>query len=70
MSRGDGTLIPRDRAADVIGISDAIDVHVGHGYACALHGDGTVSCWGAADRGQVGTYVMNDVAEPAAVTWP
>ena len=67
---GDGTLLPRDRAADVIGISDAIDVHVGVGYACALHRTGHVSCWGTTDRGQVGTYVMSNVEEPASVIWP
>jgi alpha-tubulin suppressor-like RCC1 family protein len=67
---GDGTFMPRTRAADVVGIRDAVDVAVGFGVACAVHRDGGVSCWGAADRGQLGTYVMIDVATPVSVVWP
>jgi alpha-tubulin suppressor-like RCC1 family protein len=60
----------RTRPADVIGIRDAIDVVVGHDFACALHRSGEVSCWGATVNGQLGTYATSNVREPVAVVWP
>ncbi len=67
---GDGTFMPRSAGADVIGITDAVDVHVGTDYACAVRASGRVSCWGRADRGQVGTYAMDSVADLVSVAWP
>jgi hypothetical protein len=67
---GDGTFLPRDRPSDVIGIEDAVDVHVGWGFACALHRSGKVSCWGGTENGQVGTFAMSDVKTPTNVAWP
>jgi alpha-tubulin suppressor-like RCC1 family protein len=32
----------------------AVEVVVGDAHSCALHTDGTISCWGHNERGQVG----------------
>ena len=44
------------RVAD---LSDATDVSVGDGYACALRTGGTVSCWGANSSNTIGTGQMS-----------
>jgi alpha-tubulin suppressor-like RCC1 family protein len=38
----------------VPGLAGAIAARTGGAHACALRGDGTVICWGANDRGQLG----------------
>ncbi|MCY4103944.1 MAG: hypothetical protein OXG55_11915 [bacterium] len=38
----------------VLGITDAVAVDTGHYSSCALHRDGTVSCWGANAAGELG----------------
>ena len=43
-----------DLPVQVPGIDDAIDVAAGRSHTCALHQDGTVSCWGHNDYGQLG----------------
>lgn len=42
-----------------VGITDAVQVATGGRHACALHGDGTVSCWGNNFHGQLGDGVAN-----------
>lgn len=44
---------------DVVGIDHAIDVALGDDFGCALIGDHTVRCWGAALRGQLGRALMD-----------
>lgn len=39
---------------EVIGIDDAIDIAAGRNHTCALHQDGTVSCWGHNYYAQLG----------------
>ena len=57
---GDGTTSPRSRPARVRGITDAVAIAVssvfreGHAHACAVQGDGSVSCWGGNGFGQLG----------------
>ena len=36
------------------GLTDVVSVAAGELHACALHADGTVSCWGTNDWGQLG----------------
>ncbi len=38
----------------VSGIGDAIDVSAGNAHTCAVHGDGSASCWGANPEGRLG----------------
>ena len=38
----------------VLGITDATAVAAGEGHSCALHRDGTISCWGRNNWGQLG----------------
>lgn len=40
---------------EIVGIRSAQTMSVGAGFACALLADGTVSCWGAGNRGQLGS---------------
>ena len=43
-----------DLPVKVVGISDATTVTAGGGYTCALHQDGTISCWGGNSYGELG----------------
>src|SRR6188768_3074459 len=43
---GDGTLIDRPRPVAVESLRDVRAIAVSAGTSCALHTDGTVSCWG------------------------
>ncbi len=52
---GDGgglvdSLVP----VQVVGITDAIQVTAGSNFACALHAQGSISCWGQDDVGRLG----------------
>ena len=57
---GDGTTTPRLQPVRLPAISDAISVSVSPGspdvaaHACAMHEDGSVSCWGGNGLGQLG----------------
>lgn len=39
------------------GIDDAVQVAAGSAFSCALHADGTISCWGSNLHGQLGDGV-------------
>ena len=59
-SRRSRELLP----APVRGISDAVAVAVGGWSSCALHRDGTVSCWGTNTAGQLGIGTEDHSNEP------
>ncbi len=46
--------------AEVKGIDDAVGIATGSIHACALHADGTVSCWGNNLFGQLGNGKIGD----------
>jgi len=47
---------------------EVIDVAAGYNFTCALASDGTVACWGANDRGQLGTGNRDSKNYPVAVS--
>lgn len=67
---GDGTVAPHLTPGPVTGLtSGLVDTDGGNNLSCALHSDGSVSCWGFNDRGQVGR-VTNYSLNPVDVAWP
>ncbi|HJL01616.1 MAG TPA: hypothetical protein RMH85_09170 [Polyangiaceae bacterium LLY-WYZ-15_(1-7)] len=73
---GDGSSVAHDRAlpvADFVGDSGASPVQVATarfttgGFACAVRSDGAVFCWGAGERGQLGTGAGADRSVPQRV---
>ncbi len=51
-------------------VNDAVSIWVGYEHACAARANGTVSCWGAAGSGQVGSGSVPEdasIARPTAV---
>lgn len=56
----DGALGPRNGAIDdrlpaqVQGVTGAVDVEAGYGSSCSRRADGTASCWGDNEYGQLG----------------
>lgn len=54
-------------AQPVPGVARAVDVVAAAGHACARAEDGEAMCWGRANRGQLGTGTVADVAAPAPV---
>ena len=72
---GDGTTVSRTVPAAVRGLRAAVDVAVSPGssrvapHTCALHRDGSVSCWGGNDLGQLadGTRLEGRTPRRAAV---
>jgi alpha-tubulin suppressor-like RCC1 family protein len=52
---GDGTLKPDDRTPTrTVGVTNALAVAGGAGFACATRTDRTAACWGADTRGELG----------------
>ncbi|MEM9860546.1 MAG: hypothetical protein AAF938_02920 [Myxococcota bacterium] len=47
-------------------LSGSVDVQAGGRFACALRGDGRVTCWGAHDQGQLGRAVDGGFADTAS----
>ena len=70
---GDGTTAPLSRPERVAGIADAVAIAVTVGgsgpgqHACVMHGDGSVSCWGSNERGQLGDGTRETRPVPTAV---
>ena len=54
----------------VDGIDDAIALALGDDFSCALEGDGTISCWGEGDDGQLGDDSATGHPRPEPVAWP
>lgn len=54
----------------VDGLTDVQHLVVGLRSACAVHGDGLVSCWGSGENGELGAGDLADRARPAGVALP
>ena len=52
---------------EVVGLSDVTAISVGEFHACALGKNGTVSCWGNGEHGQLGRSVKRGSDTPLAV---
>ena len=52
----------------VSGITTAVHIAAGGLQTCAALADGTISCWGHDDEGQLGDGMLNDRTTPALVT--
>jgi len=65
---GDGTFTDRSTAVRVEMLPGrAVGVAVGDEHSCALLEGGSVECWGANDRGQLGTVEVNSRPLPTVV---
>ena len=51
----------------VVGITDATAITAGYEHSCALHQDGTISCWGHNENGQLGNGTQTDSSAPVQV---
>jgi alpha-tubulin suppressor-like RCC1 family protein len=53
---------------EVPGLTDVVSIHshADADHTCALHGDGTVSCWGSNTNGQLGTDSANTTGDLAS----
>lgn len=49
-------------------ITDAVSVAMGSSVGCVTRMDGTVSCWGANSKGQIGNGTRGGLSEPSTVT--
>ena len=54
-------------AVSVIGLSSVIQISLGELHSCALHADGTVSCWGSNADGQLGDGTTTGSSTPKLV---
>ena len=70
---GNGTTTPQSRPARLPGISDAVAVSLSFGsstvgaHACALYENGSASCWGGNNLGQVGDGTYENALTPRPV---
>ena len=70
---GDGMTTPRSRPQRVAGIADVVAIAISVGgpdlgpHACVMHGDGSVSCWGSNEIGQLGDGTRETRLVPTAV---
>ena len=65
---GDNTIISRFTPGDVSGLSGGVtSLALGYAHTCALSMDGTVTCWGRNEYGQVGDGTRVNRLEPTKV---
>ena len=70
---GDGSTTRRHTPVQVGSINDAVDISVSSGsttvgaHACALHFDGSVSCWGGNEAGQLEDGTLTNGLTPREV---
>ena len=73
---GNGSTDPLSRPERVVGVTDAVaitrsvETPDGEAHACAVHGDGSVSCWGGNTFGQLGDGTLEDRMTPTRVAVP
>ena len=66
---GDGTGTNRTTPVAVSGLSSGVAAFAaGHSHTCALSNGGSLSCWGANNRGQLGIGTTSARSTPAAVS--
>jgi len=65
---GNGTTSrrPTTRPAHVNGVRDAVAITAGRWHTCALLKNGSVKCWGEADRGQLDSDGKAIIVAPGA----
>lgn len=63
---GDGTFTthPFSETAEALGIDTAVDIAASSSHVCALLADGTASCWGYDNHGELGTPPSEDGRTP------
>ncbi len=61
-----GTADPNPAPALVAGIVDATQVSISTDHTCARRSNGTASCWGRNNYGQLGNATTNDSAAPVS----
>jgi alpha-tubulin suppressor-like RCC1 family protein len=61
--------VARDRLTPIDDLRGAAQLAAGEGFACARMPDGTVRCFGAWSRGQLGDGALGYSAVPVAVVW-
>ena len=52
---------------DIQSFQPIIDISADYWNTCALHGDGTLTCWGRNNQGQVGDGTTNDISNPTVI---
>ncbi len=65
---GDGTNDNRTTPVEVVGISDAESICMGHHHTCAIRERGTLWCWGENLQGQLGVPGIDESHTPVEVT--
>lgn len=66
-----GTPTHRARPTRVPGISDVVEIDVGHdGFTCARKLDRSIWCWGRNHRGQLGDGTTTDRRSPRQIAFP
>jgi alpha-tubulin suppressor-like RCC1 family protein len=61
------TKLTQPQPTPVAGLKDAQQIACGHRHCCARLAAGTVSCWGAGQRGQLGRAAGQDSFKPVVV---
>ncbi len=65
----DGTTTARTTPTPIVGdISDWQSLSVGSTHACAIRKDGSLYCWGANNRGQIGDNTTNTATAPTLIS--
>ncbi|HSQ64483.1 MAG TPA: hypothetical protein VLM85_14765, partial [Polyangiaceae bacterium] len=63
----DGGTPPSGTPLDMNTLASAVAISSANGHACAILGDGSVTCWGLNDHGQCGDGTTTDRTTPGTV---
>jgi alpha-tubulin suppressor-like RCC1 family protein len=68
---GNGTIVNTPLAGPqaVPGLTTAATISAGASHTCALLANGTMTCWGSNDHGQLGNGTTTNAPSPTAVIW-